>query len=158
MYAICCYAAELTQSSALALTLQPLLHRKLPAWVYSHIATSTPWNGCESQMVPAEIYPFSSLVILQAGKCIGCRAPTSRSFSGGSALVCHRPSAFPARACLFSPKMHTTFAAHKTPRALLTLQHFLKPTYWATYPLPWSASQFSLIGELRAGIKGTVWP
>lgn len=27
MYAICCYAAEVTQSSALALTLQPLFHR-----------------------------------------------------------------------------------------------------------------------------------
>lgn len=31
MYAICCYAAELTQSSALALILQSLLYRKLPA-------------------------------------------------------------------------------------------------------------------------------
>lgn len=157
MYAICCYAAELTQSSALALILQPLLHRKLPAWVYSHTATSMPWNGCESQMVPAEIYLFSSLVILQAGKCIGRRAPTSWSSSSSSTLFCHRQLAYlPASASLVW-RCHLHSLHTKSLMRCSRCSTFKNPHIKPLSP-SWSASQFTLTGKLYADIEGTVWP
>jgi len=115
MYAICCYAAELTQRSALALVSQPLLHRKLPAWVYSHVAMSTPWNGCESQMVPAEIYPFSSLVILQAGRRTGLQSTHHPELQQQLCSVLPQTISLHACAHLFSLKMRSAFTTCRNP-------------------------------------------
>lgn len=133
MSAICCYAAELTQSSALALTLQPLLHRIASLSLLPQCNEHTmKWLGITdgaSRDLSILIFSHSAgremhwyimhWYILQ-------RLP-SCSPSSSSALLCHRQSAHlalpgsSARRCALCP-LHTTLPA------LLTLQHFLKPT------------------------------